>query len=82
MNKNEEKTKNIKNRNKKHKKKRGRKKKKEGPKVYLPRRAQKLFFYTRTVKRNPNEIETQKNQILSTQQKKKKFEKMKENKRK
>ena len=49
-----------------------RKKAKEGPKgTYHPRWAQKLIFHIRTVKRNRNEIEAQKIQIiLSTQQRK------------
>ena len=46
---------------KKEKKKNKRKKKKRGSKgVPLPRRSHKLIFYIRTVMRNRNEIETQK----------------------
>ena len=44
----------------------------------LPRWAQKLIFHITTVKRNRNETEAQKNQILSTQQRK---NKMKEHER-
>ena len=56
-------------------------KKKEGKKgkeaskgvIYTPppRRADKLNFFQRNVKRNRNEIETQKQQILSLRQKEK-----------
>ena len=46
--------------------KKGRKKiRKRGPKGVPPETAQKLIFYKRTVKKNRNEIEAQKNQILS-----------------
>ena len=54
---------------------------KEGPKGYPPRRPKKLIFYIRTVKRNRNDIEAQKNQILSAgERKRKKKEKEKEKK--
>ena len=62
---------------KKHKKreeKKGGKKGKEGPKVYLPETAQKLFFTSE--KRNRNEIEAQKKSDFEHPTKKKK---MKEN---
>ena len=58
------------------------KKGKEGFKGYHPRWAQKKIFHIRTVKRNRNEIEAQKNQILSTQLRQRKWKKMKENERK
>ena len=61
------------------------KKGKEGPKGYHPRWAKKWIFHMRIVKRNRNEIEAQKNQILSTQQRQRKLKKIqekKENKRK
>ena len=45
---------------KKEKKKKKEKTRKEGPKGYPPRRSQKMIFYIRNVKRNRNEIETQK----------------------
>ena len=45
---------------KKREKKKVGKKGKEGPKGYHPKWAQKLIFHIRTVKRNRNEIETQK----------------------
>ena len=72
MNKKREKMRKMKSKKKDKKlgeKKRG-KKGKEGPKGYHPRWAQKLIFHIRIVKRNRNEIEARKNQILSTQQKK------------
>ena len=53
---------------KKDKKRNKRRKKKEKEAQRgntFPRRAQKIDFYTRIVKRNRNEIETRKNQILS-----------------
>ena len=56
-----EKKKQEKRQKKKQEKKKDEKKEKEGPKGYPPRRAQKLIFYTRIVKRNQNEIEAQKN---------------------
>ena len=68
MNKEREKMKKSK---KKREKKVG-KKGKEGPKGYLPRWAAKLIFHVRTVKRNRNEIEAKKNQILSTRQRQRK----------
>ena len=55
------------------------KKGKEGPKGYHPRRAQKLIFHIRTVKRNRNEIEAQRKSDFEQPTK---FKKMKENKRK
>ena len=61
------------------KKKGGQKQEKEGPKGYPPRRAQKLIFHIRTVKKNRNEIEDQKNQILSPERKRKKKKKKKKN---
>ena len=59
-----------KKKDKKNAEKKGGKKGKEGPKgcTYLPRWAQELIFYIRTVNRNRNEIEVQKIQILSTQE--------------
>ena len=48
-----------------------------------PRRTQKLIFYIRIVKRNRNEIETQKkSDVEHPTKKKKKKEKMKDNERK
>ena len=68
MNKKEKKWENKKQ--EKNGRKKSRKKMKRGPKgvCVVPSRAQKLIFHVRTVKRNRNEIEAQKNQILSTQQ--------------
>ena len=65
---------------KKKKKTRG-KKRKKGTKGYytLPRRNQKLIFYMRIVKKNRNEIETQKKSDFEHPTKKN--EKMKENER-
>ena len=64
--------------NKKKEKTDMRKKGKEGPKGYLPpRRAQKLIFYKRTVKRNRNEIEAQKKSDFEHRRKKKKKKKKK-----
>ena len=79
--KNEENEKNEKNeeKNKKKRQKNGRKKsrKKKEKRAqrglpYHPRWVQKLIFHIRTVKRNRNEIEAQKTQILSTQQRQRK----------
>ena len=47
----------------KKREKKSRKKGKEGPKEHHPRWAQKVIFHIRTVKRNRNEIEAQKNQM-------------------
>ena len=79
---NEQKMRKMKNKKQEKRQKTGGKKGKEGPKKYHPRWAQKLIFNIRTVKRNRNEIEAQKNQILSTQQRQRKWRKMKENERK
>ena len=63
--------------------KKSRKKRKRGPKGYISRDgwAQTLVFYMRIVTRNRNEIEAPKNQILSTQQRKRKWKQIKENER-
>ena len=63
MNKKREKMKKKKKKKQEKDKKREKKvgkKGKEGPKVYHPRWAQKLFFHIRNVKRNRNEIEAPK----------------------
>ena len=72
--KNEEKKtrKKTKKKKKKQEKTKRRKKKKRGPNGVPTETAQQLIFYIRTVKKNRNEIEAQKNQILSTRQKKRK----------
>ena len=68
---------------KKTRKKKKEKKEKEGPKGYPPRRAQKLIFYIRTVKRNRNEIEARKKSDFwvpyKQKENEKKWKKMKEN---
>ena len=74
--KNDKKMKKSRKKDKKREKKKVGKKGKEDPKGYHPRWAQKLIFHIRTVKRNRNEIEAQKNQILSTQQRQRKWKKM------
>ena len=68
-----------KQKDKKREKKKVGKKVKEGPKGNTPRRAQKLIFHMRTVKRNRNEIEAQKKSDFEHPTKTKK---MKENERK
>ena len=81
MNKNEENLrkneKTLKKKQKTQEQKEEEKKRKRGPKggITPPRRAQKLFFYIRTVKRNRNEIEAQKKLVLSPRQKKKNLRK-------
>ena len=66
----------------KRRKKKELKIRKRGPKGVPPRRAQKLIFYMRTVKRNRNEIEAQKKSDFAPRRKKKKKKKKKKMKMK
>ena len=71
--KHEGKTKTLKTRRNKNRRKTEEQKGKEGAKGEKTTATdRKLFFYRRTVKRNRNEIEAQKNQIFSPDKKKKK----------
>ena len=82
MKKNEEKTKNKKSKNKRQKKSREKKKEEKKEKRAQRgtpplRRARKLIFYIRTVKRNCNEIEAQKKSDFQPPQKENEKEKEK-----